>query len=139
MCACGRIIARMPKKMSESKLTYRYPAHRPPVQIRLGCFFWAGLIMGACGFHALRTSEDIVAEKDQLAHQNQMLLNEKEHLQALAQVEFQLGGLEEKIIQTDDVDMKRALNQEKEQIILAHHQRWKCFCYQKQLNRSQGE
>lgn len=139
MCVCGRIIARMPKKMSESKLTYRYPTERKPVQIRLGCFFWVGLVMGTCGFHALRTSENIVAEKDQLAHQNQMLLNEKEHLQALTRVEFQLGGLEEKIIQTDDANFKHVLNQERKQIILAHHQRWKCFCYQKQLNRFKGE
>jgi len=125
--------------MLKNNSTYQYPRKKGPIQIHLGCFFWVGLIMGVYGLNALRTAVDIVSEKNQLAYQNKTLLKEKEHLEDFARVEFQLGELEGKIAQLSNSDMKCVLNQEKKQIILNHHQCWKCFCYQKQFNRTKGE
>lgn len=91
--------------------------------------------MSAYGVYLTRMAVDVAAEKNKLAYQNQVLIKNEDHLVDLAKTEFQLGRLEEMSAHALNPEIKSVLEKDKKQIIVAHHQMFKCACYQKQLNR----
>ena len=107
-----------------------------PIQIKLGCFFWVGLAMGLYGLSLTKTAVKIAEENHKLSYQNQRLSKNEEHLKDLATTEFKLGKLQEKIENESDSSLRKNFEKEKKELIMNHHQFWKCFCYKKQLNRT---